>query len=300
MENLQACIFNIQKFSLNDGPGIRTVVFFKGCPLACLWCSNPESQSVSQQMAWEEEKCVRCMRCVHACKQSAVKYLEDRMFFDEENCVGCFQCVKACPQGALSVQGDLMTLVEVLKEIMKDVDFYEESGGGVTLSGGEVLGQADFAIALLKELQARQIHTACETTGYADEPTFSRFIEHIDLILFDLKHYDNEKHIAVTNVSNEPILRNLKLALAKGKEVMIRIPVIPGINDTLKDAQGFCDLLRKLGAKNVNLLPFHQFGQKKYSLLGKEYQCKDLKQLHEEDLRQYREVFLQNGLVCSF
>ncbi len=300
MENLQACIFNIQKFSLNDGPGIRTVVFFKGCPLACLWCSNPESQSVSQQAAWEEEKCVRCMRCVHACKQSAVKYLEDRMIFDEKICVGCFQCVKACPQGALLVQGELMTLTKVLEEIMKDIDFYEESGGGVTLSGGEVLDQAEFAIALLKELQARQIHTACETTGYADEGTFTSLIEHIDLILFDLKHYDNEKHVAVTKVSNEPILRNLKLALAKGKEIVIRIPVIPGINDALKDAQGFCDLLKKIGAKKVNLLPFHQFGQKKYSLLGKEYQCKNLKQLHEEDLVAYHEVFLQNGLVCSF
>jgi len=300
MENLQACIFNIQKFSLNDGPGIRTVVFFKGCPLACLWCSNPESQSSLRQVTWEEEKCVRCMRCVRACKLSAVKYAEDKISFDEETCVGCFQCVKACPQGALSVQGDLLTLEKVLKEVMKDVDFYEESGGGVTLSGGEVLGQAEFAIALLKELQARQIHTACETTGYADEETFNRLIEQLDLILFDLKHYDNEKHLTVTGVSNEPILHNLELALAKGKEVIIRIPVIPGINDTLKDAQGFCDLLKKLGVKRINLLPFHQFGQKKYSLLGKEYQCKDLKQLHEEDLSGYCAMFLENGFLCFF
>lgn len=300
MENLQACIFNIQKFSLNDGPGIRTTVFFKGCPLRCLWCSNPESQSVTQQIAWEDENCVRCMRCVRACKQQAVSYIEERIVFDEEKCTACLQCLKACPQGALSLQGEWMTLREVFKEIMEDFDFYEESNGGVTLSGGEVLGQADFAIALAKKLQAKNIHTACETTGYADEETFIRLIEQLDLIFFDLKHYDNEKHQALTGVSNESILRNLHAALKKKKDVIIRIPIIPGMNDALKDAQGFCDLLKELGANSVNLLPFHQFGQKKYSLLGKEYLCKDLQQLHEEDLLEYREVFLQNGFMCFF
>ena len=249
MDNLTACIFNIQKYSIHDGPGIRTVVFFKGCPLRCLWCSNPESQYGKPQMA-------------------------DTMF------------------------GKYQTLNYIMKEIMKDKDFYEESKGGVTLSGGEVLQQHEFAIALLKLLKKQGIHTACETTGYSEPEIFKAFIENIDLLLFDIKHYDSKKHYAATRVYNEKIIFNLKTAINQGKEVIIRIPVIPGINNSLEDAQGFCDLLKEVGAKKVNLLPFHQFGQKKYSLLNKEYKFEDIPQLHEEDLQEYKNVFLKNGLDC--
>lgn len=255
MDNLTACIVNIQKYSIHDGPGIRTVVFFKGCPLQCLWCSNPESQYGSPQLTLGENK-------------------------------------------TSTVIGEYRNLDYVMNEIMKDSDFYEESKGGVTLSGGEVLQQHEFAIALLKQLKVQGIHRACETTGYATTEVFQAFIENVDLILFDLKHYNSQKHYAVTKVYNEKIIHNLKTAINQGTEVIIRIPVIPGINNSLEDAQGFCTLLKEVGAAEVNLLPFHQFGQKKYSLLNKEYKFANVAQLHEEDLQEYIEVFIQNGFHC--
>jgi pyruvate formate lyase activating enzyme len=252
MDNLTACIFNIQKYSIHDGPGIRTVVFFKGCPLQCLWCSNPESQNGSLQIALDN-----------------------------------------------TVYGEFRSLNDIMKEIMKDKDFYEESNGGVTLSGGEVLMQHEFAIALLKRLKEQGIHTACETAGYTSSDIFSDFIINVDLLLFDMKHYDSKKHYEATKVHNERIISNLKTAIIQGKEVIIRIPVIPDINSSLEDAEGFCSLLEEVGATKVNLLPFHQFGQKKYTLLNKMYQFANVPQLHEEDLQEYKNIFLKNGFDCS-
>ena len=199
MNKLTACLFNIQKYSLHDGPGIRTVVFFKGCPLRCLWCSNPESQSGSPQLILDKRKASTLV-------------------------------------GGQTLVGEHRTLDYVMSEVMKDKDFYDESKGGVTLSGGEVLQQHEFAIALLKRLKKLDIHTACETTGYASPEIFLAFIEDIDLILFDIKHYDSQKHYAFTNVYNEKIILNLKSAINQGKEIIIRIPVIPGINNSLEDA----------------------------------------------------------------
>lgn len=256
MDNLTACIFNIQKYSIHDGPGIRTVVFFKGCPMQCLWCSNPESQNVSPQ---------------HVLDKKNIR----------------------------TVYGEYRSLDFVMKEVMKDKDFYEESKGGVTLSGGEVLMQHKFAIALLKKLNKEGIHTACETTGYTTPEIFEDFIKNVDLLLFDLKHYDTEKHYTSTMVHNEKIIANLKTAISQKKEIIIRIPVIPGINNSLEDAQNFSNLLKELGGSKVNLLPFHQFGQKKYSLLNKEYKFAELAQLHEEDLQEYKNIFLQNGIDCT-
>lgn len=295
-----ACIFNIQKFSLHDGPGIRTTVFFKGCPLRCLWCANPESQRGAVEMAWDEEKCIRCMACVSDCPAQAMLNRGNQIVFERDNCIGCQSCMEICPQRALSAEGELMTLEKVLQKVLQDRPFYEESGGGVTLSGGEALEQAEFAIALLEALRRENIHTACETTGYAETDLFRRFIEPVDLLLFDLKHYDREKHFAATGVYPEKILSNLKLAIANEKEVILRIPVIPGINDSLSDAKGFAALIKTTGAKRLDLLPFHQFGQKKYALLNRTYALREVKQLYKEDLLMYRDVFLADGLDCRF
>ena len=253
MDNLTACIFNIQKYSIHDGPGIRTVVFFKGCPLKCQWCSNPESQNAIPELSFDK----------------------------------------------LTTFGELRSLSYVMNEVTKDKDFYEESIGGVTLSGGEAMMQHEFSIALLKRLKEQGIHTACETTGYATPCIFEAFIKHVDLLLFDIKHYDSQKHYAYTNVYNEKIIYNLKTAIRNKKDIIIRIPIIPGVNNSLEDAHGFCDLLKEVGATTVNLLPFHQFGEKKYSLLNKEYKFMDVAQLHEEDLQTYKEIFIQNGFNCK-
>lgn len=187
-----------------------------------------------------------------------------------------------------------------MNEVMKDEMFYEESNGGVTLSGGEVLMQHEFGSELLKLLKNRNIHTAIETTGYASNETFSKFIQDVDLLLFDIKHYDREKHFKVTNVYNDLIIENLKIAINSGKEVIIRIPVIPNINSSLEDAKEFCKLLKFVNAKKINLLPFHQFGQKKYELLNKPYAFQNTQQLHEEDLLEYKNIFLKNGFDCYF
>ena len=249
-------VFNIQKFSINDGPGIRTTVFFKGCPLRCAWCSNPESQNRNAPIA---------------------DTVEDALFCGREYGVS-----------------------EVMDVVRQDVDFYEESGGGMTLSGGEVLQQMDFAAALIEAARAGGIHTAVETTGYAAPERFREFLPLPDLFLFDFKHYDREIHRAYTGVYNDVILENLRDLVAAGKPVIARIPVIPRFNAGMTHARGLARSLVDLGVGEVHLLPFHQFGERKYETLGIEYAWKGVRQLHPEDLERYRQVFLDAGLDCSF
>lgn len=253
---LNACIFNIQKFSLHDGPGIRTVVFFKGCPLRCYWCANPESQN----------------------KQPEEMYLPQK---------------KKC-----QIVGEIKTIPEVMEEVLKDLPFYQESGGGVTLSGGEVLYQAEFAMCLLEELKKHHIHTAVETTGYAKNDVFQRFIKLVDLLYFDIKHYDDNKHIAGTKVSNQLILNNLAYAIKYHPNVIVRIPIIPGYNDQLSDTKKFAELFQKLAVNKIELLPFHQFGEKKYEQLNREYRLANVAQLHTEDLYQHQAIFETYGISC--
>ena len=253
-----ACIFNIQKFSIHDGPGIRTVVFFKGCPLRCTWCANPESQNAFPEQMWDKTK---------------QEYV---------------------------TQGKDMTVDEVLTEVMKDLPFYEESGGGVTLSGGEVLYQATFAKKLLAELKQQNVHTAIETTAWTNPLLFQDFIKDVDYLMIDLKHYDSAAHREGTKVKNEIILENLRIAKAAGKEVLIRIPVIPDYNDSLEDARHFSQLIASIGLTDVNLLPFHQFGENKYELLEREYAFTGVRQYQAEDLDDYRQIFLDEGLNCYF
>ncbi|NOW07664.1 glycyl-radical enzyme activating protein [Clostridium beijerinckii] len=300
MKDIKACIFNIQKYSIHDGPGIRTVVFFNGCPLSCLWCSNPESQDSKIQIICDKTKCTQCLHCIDVCQNNAISLNDNHIKINSNNCISCFACKNSCPHKALSAEGEFLTLSHVMNEVMKDEMFYEESNGGVTLSGGEVLMQHEFGSELLKLLKNRNIHTAIETTGYASNETFSKFIQDVDLLLFDIKHYDREKHFKVTNVYNDLIIENLKIAINSGKEVIIRIPVIPNINSSLEDAKEFCKLLKFVNAKKINLLPFHQFGQKKYELLNKPYAFQNTQQLHEEDLLEYKNIFLKNGFDCYF
>jgi pyruvate formate lyase activating enzyme len=242
---MKGLLFNIQKFSLHDGPGIRTVVFFQGCPLSCRWCSNPESQPARGG--------------------------KDARYYP---------------------------LAEILEICLQDRPFYEESGGGVTLSGGEVLAQSGFAAALLTALKEENIHTAIETSGYAPPAVFMETIGPADALLFDLKHYDRERHLAGTGVDNGPILANLKSAADAGKETLPRIPVIPGYNNALADAEGFSRLIRDVGLERAQLLLFHQFGEKKYENLSREYAMRGVPQLHTEDVEEYRQVFIAHGIDC--
>ncbi|MEY8445282.1 glycyl-radical enzyme activating protein [Enterococcus ratti] len=253
---LQACIFNIQKFSIHDGPGIRTVVFFKGCPLRCYWCANPESQSRKPEKMWENTRKKHTM------------------------------------------VGEYKTIDEVVTEVMKDVAFYEESGGGVTLSGGEVLYQAEFATELLRVLKEKGIHTATETTGYAKLDIFANYIQQVDTLYFDVKHYDSEKHQTGIGVTNQLILKNLSYALKHHKHLIVRIPVIPNFNDQPQDAKQFARLFQRLGVDNIELLPFHQFGQKKYAQLNRIYQMKNIPPLHTEDLNYFKQIMQEHDICC--
>ncbi|MDR2834263.1 MAG: glycyl-radical enzyme activating protein [Streptococcaceae bacterium] len=251
----KALIFNIQKFSLNDGPGIRTVVFFKGCPLRCFWCSNPESQSGKPE----------------------------EMFDNTLN--------------KMTTVGEYKSMDEIIHEVMKDEMFYEESGGGVTLSGGEVLSQASFATELLKNLKAKGIHTCCETTGFAKEDVFREFSKYVDLMYMDIKHHDPLKHKQGTGSDLNVVLNNLKVALELNINLIVRIPVIPNYNDSPDDALEFARLFNEMNVKKVELLPFHQYGEKKYTYLNREYTLEHLPQLHTEDLDDYKEILENNGIT---
>ena len=299
-------IFNIQKFSINDGPGIRTVVFFKGCPLKCTWCANPESQEPRLSILWDSRKCIGCRTCVKSCPALAIRDTGIGIAIDHHRCSGsgvCSEhgiCIEKCPAHALKAEGERKSVDEIVRIVMQDEPFYEESGGGVTLSGGEATMQPEFAVALLKALKEQSIHTAIETTGFASPAVFERIIAYVDLLLFDIKHWNDEKHKKGTNVSHLPILQNMKYAIDQGKDVLPRLPVIPGYNDSLEDAMGFVERLREVGARRVQLLPFHQFGENKYHMLGKEYTFANVQALHPEDLQEFQRIFLHSEIDAFF
>lgn len=295
-------IFNIQRYSIHDGPGIRTVVFFKGCPLHCPWCSNPESQSQQIQITWKSQLCTHCGECIRLCPTEAItRHNEDGndiLSISDELCIGCLRCVKACPSKALAFEGEYKEVHDILTEVIKDTAFYEESGGGMTLSGGEVLNQADFAVELLHLAKSHHIHTACETTCYTDSETFNRLINELDLLLCDIKHYDSSFHEHIVGVPLEPIFKNIRHAVLSGIEVIARIPVIPNFNFATSDALGLSEKLKELGITKVELLPFHQFGEKKYDLLQKTYLMKDVDAIRKDspDFLAYSHIFTSAGL----
>lgn len=293
-------IFNIQKFSINDGPGIRTVVFFKGCPLHCKWCANPESQLAKIQILWDKKKCLHCHHCLEICLQKAISLKNDNIFIDTNKCTLCKQCINTCPQKALTSEGEIKTVQQVLDIVLQDEVFYEESDGGITLSGGEFLMQTQFAKELLIAAKEKNLHTCCETTGFCTPEKFQHIIQYIDYILFDLKHWDSQRHLEGTGIDNKLILTNMKYAISTGKKVLPRIPVIPKFNDSLEDAKKFCNILHDVGSNQCQLLPFHQFGENKYYLLNKKYAYENQPALHHEDLQDYLQIFLDNDIHAFF
>lgn len=293
-------IFNIQKFSIHDGPGLRTTVFFKGCPLRCRWCANPESQSGNMQISYDRRNCVHCLSCVQLCPEKCIKCTDGEIRLDREGCAGCMICVNICPGKALKAEGKLTDSDEIVRVCMQDIDFYEESGGGVTFSGGECFYQSEFAAELAGKLKEKGVHLAAETAGYVDSEVFHRLAPMFDLLLFDVKHYDSERHFAGTGVHNELIIDNLRWAVENGFALLPRVPVIPGFNDSPEDAAGIAELVKNVGLERVQLLPFHQFGERKYELLGREYDFVGRKPLQTEVLEEYRQVFVERGVDCFF
>ncbi len=264
-------VFNIQKMSIHDGPGIRTTVFFKGCPLACLWCSNPESQRRDLEIACFENRCVKCGYCAEVCPKQIVERGGSFEILDRTQCDLCMKCVDECCTNAKKLIGEEYDEESLYAEILKDKPFYDSSGGGVTFSGGEPFMQGEFLISILKRCKEGGVHTAIETTGFTDTELFLRALPYLDLIYYDVKHMDEETHRKVTGVSNERILANLAEIGKKHDNIVIRIPVIPGINDSEENVRKTAAYAVKCGAAAVELLPYHNLGEVKYGQLGREY-----------------------------
>jgi pyruvate formate lyase activating enzyme len=259
-------IFNIMRFCLHDGPGTRTTVFFKGCPLCCWWCHNPEGRTAQPDLMFFENRCVLCGKCLEACPHGAIAQ-EDGVMRTTDACRACGTCVDVCAAGARELAGHWMSVPEVLHEIEKDRLFWDESAGGVTFSGGEPLLQPNFLESLLDTCRARHIHTAVETCGYAKRDLLLRISSKVDLILFDLKLLDSEKHRAHTSQGNESILANLRALTEAGRNVIVRYPVIPEVNGDEENVKQTIKLLASLGLRRIHLLPFHQTGANKYRRL---------------------------------
>lgn len=270
--NGNAIIFDIKKYAIHDGPGIRTTVFFKGCPLNCWWCHNPEGLDISAQVIYRKDRCIGCGECINVCPEGAITLSSSGVITDQSKCVHCGTCAETCPAKARELVGRVVTVDHIVGEIKKDILFYDESGGGVTFSGGEPLMQPDFLLGLLDACGKLDIHRTVDTTGYADAELVLRVADRTELFLYDLKHMDSEKHRRYTGVPNEQILSNLESLAKHGANIDIRIPIIPGINSDDENIDRTGAFVSSLpGVRDINILAYHSAAQSKYRNLGLEY-----------------------------
>lgn len=264
---MKGVICDIKRFAVHDGDGVRTTVFFKGCPLKCVWCHNPESIDFKPQLAFYDNKCIECGECVTVCPNHAHTITEKGHIFNRDLCVNCGKCEEVCFGEALKLYGTEVSVEELIKLVLEDKDFYETSGGGVTLSGGECLCQADFCAEFLKELKCLGINTAVDTCGFATKETIDKVIPYTDTFLYDIKAIDEDVHIKCTGHSNEIILENIKYIDSKNKSIEVRIPYVPQFNDNQIDKiKEFLKTFKNI--KSVKVLPFHNYAGSKYQALN--------------------------------
>ncbi|MBN1855808.1 MAG: glycyl-radical enzyme activating protein [Dehalococcoidia bacterium] len=294
-------VFDIQRFSLQDGPGLRTIVFLKGCPLRCAWCSNPESQQPAPQLLYDGDRCTLCLSCVPVCPSGALTSAgEGALSYDLTLCTTCGACVSACPNAARSISGKQMSVDEVLAAVLRDAPFYRRSGGGVTLSGGEPTLQPDFAKALLQAFRQHGMDTAIETCGYADTRTFISVVEQVDHVFFDVKHMNSTRHMELTRVPNELILDNLRALMHIHPDVTVRYPLIPDCNDGGDDLRSFAQYLLRLPRMPlVEFVPYHRYGEHKYRLLGRPYSLNGTPSCEEGEAERACQVLRQHEITCS-
>ncbi|MGB9820766.1 MAG: glycyl-radical enzyme activating protein [Pseudothermotoga sp.] len=292
---MSGLIFNIQRFAIHDGPGIRTTIFMKGCPLSCWWCHNPEGICPSIELMWTRYKCIHCQSCVDICPNRALSFDEDRLMLDRTRCTSCGKCAQICPTTALKVVGKWVEEEDIFREIEKDMMYFDQSDGGVTFSGGEPLLQTDFLLQVLPKIKSHQIHVAIDTSGYTTKEDLEKILPYVDLFLYDLKMVDRAKHKENTGVENDIIKENLRSLISKKKHVIIRIPVIPGVNDSKSDTDEFIVFLKSLNDDiEVNLLPYHDVSEK-YEALWKKTRNAITKDLDEAVLR-IKNKLQMNGL----
>lgn len=268
---MKGTVFNIQRFSLYDGPGIRTVVFLKGCPLDCIWCHNPEGKKREVQILFSPDKCIGCGECAKVCERDGHKMADGRHVLMRENCVACKKCADACPTEAISAAGNEMDCDEVMAEVMRDLPFYSESGGGLTLSGGEPLMQGDFAVELLKSAKEKGISTCVETCGFADAAVMRRAADHTDVFYFDYKATGSELHRKLCGVDDALIFKNLCLLNSLGANVTLRCPIVPDANYTEEHIMGIADVAKRYSCiREIHLEPYHELGITKSLQLGED------------------------------
>jgi pyruvate formate lyase activating enzyme len=290
-------VFDIKKFSIHDGPGIRTTVFFKGCPLSCWWCHNPEGQSPEPELVLRASRCIRCGACLEVCDQGAISWDGDVVFTDREKCVLSGACVEVCYAEAREIVGQEMTVAQVMAEIERDIAFYDQSGGGVTFSGGEPLSQPGFLLVLLRASKEKEIHTAVDTCGFATWETLDSIRKHVDLFLYDLKLMDDARHRRFTGVSNELILKNLQRLSAQGHDIFLRVPIIPGINDDAENIRQIGTFAAALPRLNrVDILPYHRAAAEKYHRLSKVYGLPETHPPSDERMAEITQILRGFGL----
>ncbi len=295
----EGLVFNIQRFSVNDGPGIRTIVFLNGCPLRCKWCCNPESQELNPVVMFKAQNCVGCKNCEVVCPTGASN-LNVPGKIDHSKCIACGKCVDVCYHRALEMSGTKMTVEELMIELYKDRVAYRRSGGGITVSGGEAMMQPEFLVELLKTCKSLGWHTAIETTGYTTTEVLDTVLPWLDLVMMDIKHIDPETHKKFTGVDNMRILENALYISKKAKEMIIRVPVIPGFNADKNVIAGIAKFTTYLeNVKELHLLPYHELGANKYDMLGKEYELANVKSPEKQFMDELKAIVEEEGLICK-
>ncbi len=281
-------IFDVKRYAINDGPGIRVTIFFKGCPLSCKWCHNPESISPHIQKMYSADKCIRCKACVEACPENACTITADTIITDMDVCTGCGICANICPTKATEMSGRIVTVEEVASMVEKERIFFDQSGGGVTFSGGEPLRQPEFLLALLERCGEQALHRTVDTCGFATTETLLKIAKHTDHFLYDIKLMDSKRHKIWTGVGNEKILENLKILAATDASLTLRIPLIQGVNDDDENIEKTAAFVSELAGekKLVNLLPYHNIAAHKYQKLGQTYDSVDLAETNSEQQEQ--------------
>jgi len=296
---MKGLIFDIKRYSIHDGPGLRTTVFFKGCPLRCPWCHNPESQKTTQEIMYHEDKCMLCLTCVNICKQEAIDIKYNKIVINAKKCTLCGDCTDSCPTTALKMVGKFFEVKELATEIMKDQNFIE-NGGGVTISGGEPMLQWDFLMELLSTLKSENVHIALDTSGFTETYKLLSTAKLVDLYLYDIKLMDPEKHKTYTGVGNKEILKNIMELDKIGAKISVRIPVIPTINDNPENIEKTVEFVSKLkNIVSVDLLPYHSMMVDKYKRLKKPFFLGNIKKPSNETLENIKEEFARKGFKVN-